>query len=78
MKKSLFILLMSSALAWAGNYPLTTCVVSGEELGAMGDAYVFVHEGTEVRLCCKRCKAKFDKDPAKYLAELAAPAKPGN
>ena len=76
MKKSLLVLLMTSAMAWAGSYPLGTCVVSGEKLGAMGKPHVFVYEGTEVRLCCPQCKAAFDKNPAKYLAKLAAAAKP--
>lgn len=78
MKKSLLILLMTSALAWAGNYPLETCVVSGEKLGEMGKPYVFVHDGTEVHLCCEKCRAKFDKNPSKYLAKLAAAKKSGN
>jgi len=75
MKKSFLILLMTSAFAWAGNYPLETCLVSGEKLGEMGKPYVFVTEGTEIKLCCPQCKAKFDKDPAKYLAKLAEAAK---
>lgn len=61
----------------AGEYPLTTCVVSGEKLGEMGKPYVFKHEGTEVRLCCEDCQAKFDKDPAKYLGKIAEAAKAG-
>lgn len=51
-------------------YPLATCVVSGEKLGEMGKAYVFTYEGQEVKLCCKDCKKKFDKDPAKYMAKI--------
>ncbi len=51
-------------------YPLTTCVVSGESLDSMGEPVSFVHEGTEVRLCCSSCREDFDKDPAKYLAKL--------
>jgi len=78
MKKTLAVLLMTSAFAWAGSYPLETCVVSGEKLGAMGKPYVFVHEGTEVKLCCERCKTAFDKNPPKDLAKLAEAAKPKN
>lgn len=55
-------------------YPLTTCVVSGEELGSMGDTIVHQHEGREVRFCCKKCVRKFTADPAKYLAKLDAAA----
>ncbi len=47
-------------------YPLTTCVVSGEELGSMGDPVVMEHNGTKVKLCCKECIDKFNSDPAKY------------
>ncbi len=69
---------MSTTLASAGTYPLETCVVSGEKLGEMGKPYVLMHKGTEVRLCCDRCQAKFEKDPAKYLAKIAGATKPGN
>ena len=51
-------------------YPLDTCLVSGEELGSMGAPYVFVHEGQEIKMCCKKCLPKFNADPAKYLAML--------
>lgn len=49
-------------------YTLTTCPVSGEALGAMGDAVIVSAEGRDVKLCCKMCVKKFDADPAKYLA----------
>ena len=62
--------------AKAKAYPLTTCIVSGEKLGEMGEPFVFTHEGQEIKLCCKSCKKKFDKDPATYLKKLTeAPAK---
>lgn len=51
-------------------YPLDTCLVSGEKLGEMGKPVVFVHEGQEIKVCCKPCKPKFLKDPAKYLEKL--------
>jgi len=51
---------------------LTTCPVSGEKLGGMGKAYVFDYKGQEVKLCCKDCKADFDKDPAKYIKKIEA------
>lgn len=51
-------------------YPLTTCVVSGEELGGMGDPVAYDHNGTMVKFCCKNCIPKFEKDPEKYLAIL--------
>ena len=51
---------------------LDTCPVSGEKLGEMGDPYVFTYKGQEVKLCCKNCKKKFDKDPEKYMAIIRA------
>jgi YHS domain-containing protein len=55
---------------------LKTCPVSGDKLGEMGQPYVFVYKGQEVKLCCPDCKKDFDKDPAKYLKNIQeAPAK---
>lgn len=51
-------------------YKLETCIVSDEKLGEMGKPVVFVHEGQEIKLCCKDCRKDFDKDPAKYLKKL--------
>jgi YHS domain-containing protein len=55
-------------------YPLTTCVVSGEKLGSMGKAFVYAHEGREVRFCCRSCVKDFLKAPAQYLKKLDAAA----
>lgn len=62
----------SSADAKAKPDLLKTCPVSGEKLGEMNDPYVFTYQGQEVKLCCKSCKKKFDKDPAKYLKIIRA------
>ena len=51
-------------------YPMETCAVSGEKLGGMGEAFVFVFEGQEIKLCCKDCKKDFDKDPKKFMAKV--------
>ena len=40
----------------------------------MGPPITLVHEGQEVKFCCKPCVGKFRKDPAKYLSKLAKPA----
>lgn len=56
-------------------YPLKVCVVSGEELGGMGDTVVYKYEGREVRFCCKMCVDDFKKDPQKYLKKLDAAQK---
>ena len=49
---------------------LTTCPVSGDKLGEMGKPFVFEYKGREVKLCCKDCKADFDKDPAKFMKKI--------
>ena len=54
---------------------IKTCLVSGGTLNEMGEPYVFVYEGQEVKLCCKDCVKKFDKEPAKYIAKINAAAK---
>ena len=51
-------------------YPLDVCIVSDEKLGSMGDPVVFDHKGQEIKLCCKACRKKFDKDPATFLKKL--------
>ena len=51
---------------------LPTCPVSGDKLGEMGKPFVFVYKDQEVKLCCKNCKKKFDKDPEKYMAIIRA------
>lgn len=52
-------------------YPLDTCIVSDEKLGGeMGEPYVFVHKGQEIKLCCKPCQKDFNKNPAKYLKKI--------
>jgi hypothetical protein len=56
-------------------YPMTTCVVSGEPLGGMGPPVNITHEGLEVRFCCQKCVAEFNKDPKKYMAIIEAARK---
>ena len=62
----------TSAVIDAGqnDYPLTTCIVSGEDLDAMGGHVSIQHEGREVRFCCKDCVKQFKENPAKYIALL--------
>src|SRR5258706_3421496 len=52
-------------------YPLDKCVVSGEAF-EHGEPYTFVHNGQQVKLCCKDCLADFNKDPDKYMAKINA------
>lgn len=51
-------------------YPLDTCIVSENKLDSMGKPVRIVHEGQEIKFCCKPCIKKFKKDPAKYLVRL--------
>ncbi len=51
-------------------YTLDTCIVSGDKLGSMGEAVVFVRENRELKVCCKGCIKDFDKDPAKFLKKV--------
>jgi len=57
-------------------YPLDTCPVSGEKLGAdavtvvlsdMKDAKL---NGTQMKFCCAKCEAAFKADPAKFTAKV--------
>ena len=59
-----------SATGSAKPYTLDTCLVTDNALGSMGDPVSIVHEGQEVKFCCKPCVAKFKADPQKYLSKL--------
>ncbi|MBI1390827.1 MAG: YHS domain-containing protein [bacterium] len=51
-------------------YTLSTCPVSGETLGKMGEPAVLEYEGREIRFCCAGCVEKFKADPATYLSKI--------
>ena len=51
-------------------YPLKTCIVSDSDLDSMGEQASFVHQGQTIKVCCKPCIAKFERNPAKYLKKL--------
>jgi YHS domain-containing protein len=51
-------------------YPFDTCVVDGMKLGSMGDPYVFVYQGQEIKFCCAGCKQLFLEDPDKYMKKI--------
>jgi hypothetical protein len=64
-----------SASTDKASYPLDTCVVSGDELGSMGEPFDYIHKEDGkpdrlVRMCCDGCLKKFKKDPAKYLSRI--------
>ncbi|MFG0284723.1 MAG: hypothetical protein ACF8R7_09915 [Phycisphaerales bacterium JB039] len=54
----------------SGPYTLLTCPVSGEQLGSMGDPIVKTYDGREVKFCCEGCVDTFEKDKAKYWAQI--------
>lgn len=61
----------STALAGSTKpYTKDTCLVTGNKLGSMGTPVALVHEGQEVRLCCRPCVAKFKANPERYLSKL--------
>ena len=65
------VAIASSLLAAAAKpYPLQECVVSGNKLGSMGKVVTTVHEGQEIKFCCKPCVKKFNANPQKYLSKL--------
>ncbi len=70
--RSIFFSLFLATFASCSSdgYPLSTCVASGEELGAHGDPYVHEHNGAIVKFCCKPCLDDFNEDPEKFLAKL--------
>jgi len=53
-------------------YLLSTCIVSGEELGTMGEPIIFNHNNREIRFCCQSCVEKFEADSAGYLKKIDA------
>lgn len=62
--------------AQSKDYPLTTCVISGEKLGTMGHAVDKVYANRLVRFCCEPCVEEFEKDPVKYFRQIDAARKP--
>jgi hypothetical protein len=72
-----FVLITQAADKKPKPYPLDACVVTDEKLGADPGMtpHVFIHEGREVKLCCKSCLKEFNKSPAKYVAKIEAAEK---
>lgn len=66
---ALSALLLTTAFA-VKPYPLDYCVVTDNELGSMGKIITKVYGDQQIKFCCKPCVAKFEKNPAKYLAKL--------
>lgn len=82
MKTLITLIIATFAISiWAADtaapkpYTLTTCIVSGEKLGEMGKPVVIIKDGQEVKLCCKNCIKDFNKEPEKFLKEIAEKSK---
>lgn len=54
------------------SYPLTKCIVSGEELGKDAPTIEYVVDGRLVRLCCKACVKDVEKDAAGTIRKVDA------
>ena len=53
------------------DYPIAKCAVSDEEFGGdMGEPAEVVMAGRLIKLCCKGCQKRLDKEPAKYIAQI--------
>ena len=77
MKKALLALALTCMLVatstpgHADDYPIKTCVVSGDAFGGdLGPPVDVKYKGRTVRLCCKSCVKKFNANPDKYMAIL--------
>ena len=65
-----------SAGVRADDYPTKKCIVTGDLLGGdTGTPIEIKYNGRLIRLCCKGCVKKFNKDPEKYVKILDAAAK---
>ncbi len=51
-------------------YPLTTCIVTDNDLDSMGGPILKTYNGQQIQFCCKPCVKKFEANPSKYLAKL--------
>ena len=51
-------------------YTSNMCAVTDNELGSMGAPVTIIHNGQEVKFCCKPCIKKFKANPEKYLSNL--------
>jgi nitrous oxide reductase accessory protein NosL len=58
-------------VANAKPYPLKTCLVCGMALGSMGNPYVFVYQGQQIKLCDASEKAIFNRNPEMYMKKIA-------
>jgi YHS domain-containing protein len=73
MKKAIFLSLLLMFVSFAlfaalpELKPQTTCPISGEKIDKKAYAD---YEGQRVYFCCNGCKAKFEKDPEKFMEKF--------
>ncbi|MEO7932026.1 MAG: hypothetical protein ABIT76_02600 [Chthoniobacterales bacterium] len=74
MKKILTSLVLVSVVfsqVHAADYPLKTCVVTGDTFGGdLGPPIEINYKGRLIKLCCKSCVRKFNANPEKYVKIL--------
>ena len=58
------------AAAQVESYPASTCPISGQPLGSMGDPYKYVFAGKLVQFCCGGCVGRFKENPIGALATI--------
>jgi YHS domain-containing protein len=52
-------------------YPISSCLVSGEDFGGdMGEPANYLHKNRLIRFCCMGCLSSFNKKPDAYIAKL--------
>lgn len=51
-------------------YPLDVCLVTGNELGSMGDAIVKIYGDKEIKFCCSPCVKEFEEEKDFFLKQL--------
>jgi len=66
----------AKAAELAKTYTLTTCPVSGDKIGDLGEPIDTLYQGQLIRFCCKGCIKSFNKNPDKYLKVIDAAKKP--
>ena len=75
MKRLLVAALILSSCATPSGpvrpYPLTTCLVTENKLGSMGDPITKVYDGQEVKFCCRPCIEEFEEAPEQFLEQIA-------
>lgn len=70
MLAATLLLFSGTAIGAVKPYTMKTCLITGNKLGSMGTPIAKNYGDQQVKFCCKPCVAKFEKDPARFLAKL--------